>query len=242
MDDITKKIEGEKEELTELESKMSEKQTKKEKLSSLVKKFNRRTVVIMTSVALIGGAIYLNWLFFSGESDMAASNNGYTIDYTNNGGEASFASSDKNGSEYFASVELSRSQARDEAVQVLAQVVENEGALEEVRADAAEGIGRIAELIEWCALIIGFVKGIWWPFIVGFPIVIALTVWIVCFYYRNVHYICPKCHTVFKPKFADFMFSNHTLTTRRLTCTSCGHRGFCVETAATEVKDDESAK
>jgi len=148
MDDITKKIEGEKEELTELESKMSEKQTKKEKLSSFVKKFNRRTVVIMTSVALIGGAIYLNWLFFSGESDMAASNNGYTIDYTNNGGEASFASSDKSGSEYFASVELSRSQARDEAVQVLAQVVENEGALEEVRADAAEGIGRIAELIE----------------------------------------------------------------------------------------------
>jgi len=148
MDDITKKIEGEKEELTELESKMSEKQTKKEELSSFVKKFNRRTVVIMTSVALIGGAIYLNWLFFSGESDMAASNNGYTIDYTNNGGEASFASSDKSGSEYFASVELSRSQARDEAVQVLAQVVENEGALEEVRADAAEGIGRIAELIE----------------------------------------------------------------------------------------------
>ena len=148
MDDITKKIEGEKEELTELESKMSEKQTKKEKFSSLVKKFNRRTIVIMTSVALIGGAIYLNWLFFSGESDMTASNDGYTIDYTDNGGEASFASSDKSGSEYFASVELSRTQARDEAVQVLAQVVENEGALEEVRADAAEGIGRIAELIE----------------------------------------------------------------------------------------------
>ena len=71
MDDITKKIEGEKEEQAAIESKMSEKQTKKEKLSSLVKKFNRRTVVIMTSVALIGGAIYLNWLFFSGESDMA---------------------------------------------------------------------------------------------------------------------------------------------------------------------------
>ena len=148
MDDITRKIEGEKEELTELESKMSEKQTKKEKFSSLVKKFNRRTVVIMTSVALIGGAIYLNWLFFSGESDMTASNDGYTIDYTDKGGEASFASSDKSGNEYFASVELSRTQARDEAVQVLAQVVENEGALEEVRADAAEGIGRIAELIE----------------------------------------------------------------------------------------------
>lgn len=148
MDDITKKIEGEKEELTELESKMSEKQTKKEKFSSLVRKFNRRTVVIMTSVALIGGAIYLNWLFFSGEKDTAASNDGYTIDYTDKGGEASFASSDKSGSEYFASVELSRTQARDEAVQVLAQVVENEGALEEVRADAAEGIGRIAELIE----------------------------------------------------------------------------------------------
>ena len=148
MDDITRKIEGEKEELTEIESKMSEKQTKKEKFSSLVKKFNRRTVVIMTSVALIGGAIYLNWLFFSGESDMTASNDGYTIDYTDKGGEASFASSDKSGNEYFASVELSRTQARDEAVQVLAQVVENEGALEEVRADAAEGIGRIAELIE----------------------------------------------------------------------------------------------
>ena len=147
MDDITKKIDAEVEESKSGAGKISEKQARKEKFSAFVAKLNRRTVVIMTSVALIGGAIYLNWLFFSGESDSAVSKDGYTIDYTENGGDLSFASAN-GSSEYFASVELSRSQARDEAVQVLAQVVENEGALEEVRADAAEGIGRIAELIE----------------------------------------------------------------------------------------------
>ncbi len=128
-----------------------------------------------------------------------------------------------------------------ESIGDIACILENRKKLTRVRVFMLT-VGIIAELIEWCALIIGFVKGIWWPFIVGIPIVIALAVWIVCFYYRNVHYICPKCHTVFKPKFADFMFSNHTLTTRRLTCTSCGHRGFCVETAVKDIKNEESDK
>jgi len=34
---------------------------------------------------------------------------------------------------------------------------------------------------------------------------------------------------VFKPALKEALWANHTPTTRKLTCTRCGHKGFCVE-------------
>ena len=45
----------------------------------------------------------------------------------------------------------------------------------------------------------------------------------------NVKYICPECHEVFKPTMKEAFWANHTPTTRKLTCSKCGHKGFCVE-------------
>lgn len=79
------------------------------------------------------------------------------------------------------------------------------------------------------ALLWGF-KQLWQPFAVCFPCVLLLGVLLIKMYYRNTVYICPQCHTVFKPGLKEFLFSSHTPKTRKLTCMECGHKGFCVET------------
>ena len=93
--------------------------------------------------------------------------------------------------------------------------------------------------LQWVAIILWITKGIWWLFLIWAVIAIPYGVWIIRLYYRKISYLCPQCHTVFKPAFKEFLFSNHTLTTRKLTCTACGHHGFCVEVAAEEVKSDD---
>lgn len=93
-------------------------------------------------------------------------------------------------------------------------------------------IGIPLEIIEVGTFVLAVKTGIWWPFILGMLVVIAGSGWMVEYYYKKVDYICPQCHTVFKPKFGQMFWANHTPNTRKLTCTSCGHKGFCVETYA----------
>ena len=83
--------------------------------------------------------------------------------------------------------------------------------------------------LQWFSIIIWIVKGIWQPFVVW---VLVAAVWgtlISRYYFNHVKYICPECHEVFKPMLKEAFFANHTPTTRKLTCTGCGHKGFCVE-------------
>lgn len=60
----------------------------------------------------------------------------------------------------------------------------------------------------------------------------GVTVRTVQYYWKHVSYLCPQCHTVFKPKKKEFFFASHTPATRKLTCPCCGRKGFCVETCA----------
>ena len=93
------------------------------------------------------------------------------------------------------------------------------------------GVGLVAEAFEISTALIWVLKGIWWPFaFIGMPMLIALSIWVSVYYFRNVDYTCPQCETVFKPKFKQAFWANHTPTTRKLTCPHCGHKGFCVET------------
>ena len=87
-------------------------------------------------------------------------------------------------------------------------------------------------LLEYGTLFVGIFTKVWWPFLVCIPVLIAYGIWISRYYFTHIHYICPTCHTVFKPAFKEAFFARHTPTTRKLTCTSCGHHGFCVETPA----------
>lgn len=88
--------------------------------------------------------------------------------------------------------------------------------------------------IQWVAIILLIVRKIWWPLIVWAVIAIFWGIIITKYYFKNVAYLCPQCHTVFKPSLKEAFWANHTPNTRKLTCTSCGHHGFCVEVAAEE--------
>lgn len=100
-------------------------------------------------------------------------------------------------------------------------------------------LGIIVDIIEVGTLYWGFIKGIWWPFAIGLIPMFVLTALAVRYYYHNAAYICPECHEVFKPTMKEFFWANHTPTTRKVTCSACGHHGFCVETYQPTKKEEK---
>ena len=119
-----------------------------------------------------------------------------------------------------------------ESIGDIAHIMENKKKLRKMRWTML-GVGLISEAVEIATALLWVLKGIWWPFVfVGIPVMIAIGIWISRYYFNRVAYICPKCHSVFKPKFKEAFWANHTPTTRKLTCPECGHKGFCVETYA----------
>ena len=89
-------------------------------------------------------------------------------------------------------------------------------------------------ILQWGSIVLWAVTGIWWPFIVYVLAAIPFGIWVSRYYFKNVAYICPQCHRVFKPRFKEAFWANYTPTLRKLTCTCCGHKGWCVETCAEE--------
>ena len=83
--------------------------------------------------------------------------------------------------------------------------------------------------LQWVSIIFWITKGIWWPFIVWVLIAAIWGILVSRYYFNHVKYICPECHEVFKPTLKEAFFANHTPTARKLTCTACGHKGFCIE-------------
>lgn len=117
-----------------------------------------------------------------------------------------------------------------ESIGDIATIMENKKQLRRIRWTML-GVGLISEAFEIVTILLWVMKGIWWPFVfVGLPVMIGLCSWISWYYFTNVAYICPECHQVFRPKFKEAFWANHTPTTRKLTCSNCGHKGFCVET------------
>ena len=95
-------------------------------------------------------------------------------------------------------------------------------------------IGIPVGVIQWTTIILWIATGIWQPFLLFVLAAVPCTVWVSNYYFKRVAYICPKCHAVFKPRFKEAFFAKHTPTLRKLTCTCCGHKGFCVETYGKE--------
>ena len=128
-----------------------------------VKKFftskSARSAVIIVAVLLIGLAVYLNYRWFYdpisslgyGENNM--DNNLDSSQLT--GGETEENEGEYN---YFTSTALTRKQSRDEAIDVLKLVTENEDATESAKAEAAEKISKIAVDIQNEANIESLVK------------------------------------------------------------------------------------
>ena len=94
-------------------------------------------------------------------------------------------------------------------------------------------------VLQWVSIILWIVKGVWWLFVIWAVIAIVYGILLSRYYFRHISYLCPQCHTTFKPKFKEVFWAWHTPTARKLTCTSCGHHGFCVEVATEEAEIHE---
>ena len=116
-----------------------------------------------------------------------------------------------------------------ESIGDIAHIVENRNKLKKLHRNLLI-FGLPVNVLQWVTILLWIFKGVWWPFALWVVIAVPYGVWISRYYFRNTAYICPQCHTVFKPTFRQAFFARHTPKTRKLTCVKCGHHGFCVET------------
>ena len=126
----------------------------REKAIRLVEKIGRRGTVVICAVILVGVAVLLNLLLFDGDDsrrdDLAVDLDALSAAGTPDG-EAQ--NKEENGSaeavyNYFEAMQLSRRQARDEAMEVLLAVAESSSAVEEMKTDALDDIAQIAADME----------------------------------------------------------------------------------------------
>ena len=129
-----------------------------------LKKFGIRNIVIVLSVLLIGAAVYVNWSIFGGNNGGEPSDNnggsalvgGNTNEGDNvnaNGGQNTDGTAD-----FFAASQIERQRARDEAIEVLQNVVDDATALDSAKEQALADIAAIAANIETEANIESLIK------------------------------------------------------------------------------------
>lgn len=120
----------------------AEEETLLEKVKAFFARVGKRNLIIIGSVLLLGVAICLNWVLF------ADTNDGY--DYNNGAGAAGNELEDESSEvlAYFASTQVSRDRARDEALAVLQNVVDSSEADSAEKNQALEDIATMAANIE----------------------------------------------------------------------------------------------
>ncbi len=113
-------------------------------------KAGKRNLIIVCAVVLIGAAVWLNWVFFAdgdGDGYTYSGNMGMTGELDNSKkptGDEGETDTAKTSDSYFATVQVSRQRARDEALEVLNAVVNNASATDEVKAEAVSEIKQIS--------------------------------------------------------------------------------------------------
>ena len=120
-----------------------------EAIKQRVLKIGRRNWIVIGAIALICGAVLLNFILFIDTEDgfdYSASSGMSITDGAGDGDVLTDTVSDDDA--YFASTQVSRQRARDEAMEVLRAVVDNEAAVDTVKGQALSDISRIALDIE----------------------------------------------------------------------------------------------
>lgn len=115
---------------------------KSEKAKKFFSSKSMRSTIVIVAVLLIGLAVYLNYRWFYDPIE--------SLGYGDNNMDSNQSDSEPTDSEptekddYFTATALSRTQARDEAIDVLKLVTEDEEASAEAKAEAAAKISKIA--------------------------------------------------------------------------------------------------
>ncbi len=135
-------------------------------IGDFFKKMGKRNLIIAGAVIMIGLAVYVNWIIFAGDNkddsfnyDQSAgmnTNYGTTLGTGSSTGNTGSTATDS--ASYFSSVQVSRQKARDEALEVLNSVVDNDNATDQVKAEAVAEIRQIAAEMENEAKIESLIK------------------------------------------------------------------------------------
>lgn len=130
---------------------------KNEKIKSFLSSHTAKSIVVASCALLIGVAVYLNYRWFYDPTT--------SLGYGENNMSDAFGESESTGGSaegekenYFSATALDRKEARDEAIDVLKMVSENEEASAEAREEAAAKISQIAVDIQNEANIESLVK------------------------------------------------------------------------------------
>ena len=116
------------------------------KFQMILEKIGKRNIIIACAVLLIGVAVLMNFILFSGTNQ----DGGYD-GYDQPSGNISTDSNDSTATDanaYFSATQVSRQRARDEALEVLQAVVENVDATEAMKNEALAEIAVIADEIQ----------------------------------------------------------------------------------------------
>lgn len=113
----------------------------------------KRGAIYSVVALMLCVAVYLNWYYSKGDNlteegqqqaDGKVLGESILVDGVTGAEEDSVVTAAQQGEAYFAQARLSRQQARDEAVNILTQTAENEGAGEEARTAASTSIQLMA--------------------------------------------------------------------------------------------------
>lgn len=111
-------------------------------------KFGKKNFIIAGAVLLIAAAIIVNVAVLSGKD----STDGFDYDQSaglNGTPDSTQSPTGENASEnYFSSVQISRQRTRDEAIEVLQSVVDNQSSTETAKNEALAEINKLAAIME----------------------------------------------------------------------------------------------
>ena len=125
----------------------------KTNVQEFCRRVGKRNFIIFGAVLLTVLAVGINLMIFNGSKDdgfdydqsagMDANNNG-----TQNGGNTDSDKQDAAQDSYFSSVQVNRQRTRDEAIEVLQGVVDNQASTETAKNEALAKISKLASIME----------------------------------------------------------------------------------------------
>lgn len=115
-----------------------------EKAKKFFSSKSARSMIIVAAVILIGLAVYLNYRWFYDPIESMGYGDNNMDDSTDSSQQTGNENNAEEENDYFTATVLTRQESRDEAIDVLKLVSENEQASEEAKAEAAKKISQIA--------------------------------------------------------------------------------------------------
>ena len=116
---------------------------KNEKIKNFLSTKAAKSIVVASAALIIGLAVYLNYRwFYDPAGSLGMGDNNMEDSFSDSESAAGDASDSQN--DYFTATMLDRKEARDEALDVLKLVTENDESSEEAKAEASSKISQIA--------------------------------------------------------------------------------------------------